>query len=118
MNGIVSLQEAWHESHGVIFCMQIAHNDWVNLVNKCEVFKSQVPLPACSDSAGEAAEGVPSCTAAETTASIQVRGLANLSLQPIVYSQETHYCGRNALYIMYLRTTREYEQARGTSSRI
>ena len=52
--------------------MQIAHNDWVTLVNGCQVFKSQVPLPACSDSAGEAAEGVPSCN------TIQGGGSANI----------------------------------------
>lgn len=47
--------------------MQVAHKDWTSLVNKCEVFKSQVPLPACSDSAGEAAEGIPSCSSTDST---------------------------------------------------
>lgn len=60
----------------VINCFWVAHNDWVNLVTKCEVFKSQVPLPACSDSAGEAAEGVPSCSA--TTGSEDIQGRRRL----------------------------------------
>lgn len=61
-------------------CFWLAHNDWVTLVDGCQVFKSQVPLPECSDSAGEAAEGVPSCSA--TTGSSDIKGRRRLLQGP------------------------------------
>jgi hypothetical protein len=63
-------------------CFWIAHNDWVTLVNGCQVFKSQVPLPACSDSAGEAAEGVPSCSAVTGGGSANIQGRRRLLQGP------------------------------------
>ena len=42
------------------------------MVQSCELFQSQVPLPVCSDIVGEAAEGIPSCSSIADSTSIQV----------------------------------------------
>ena len=42
------------------------------MVESCELFQSQAPLPVCSDQVGEAAEGIPSCSSVADSTSIQV----------------------------------------------
>lgn len=66
----------------LINCFWLAHDDWVTLVNGCQVFKSQVPLPECSDSAGEAAEGVPSCSTIAGGGSADIKGRRRLLQGP------------------------------------
>ena len=45
----------------------MAYGNWTAYVAKCELFESLVPLPACSDGGGEAAEGVPACSSTQNT---------------------------------------------------